>query len=71
MRFNSVATALGVAMLAGKAYAEDAQDESSAASSSSSVAPELPTFTVCCRPPRYLLNASFLFAIVSLANWFS
>ncbi|CAK7228666.1 hypothetical protein SCUCBS95973_006956 [Sporothrix curviconia] len=42
MRINSVAAALGAAMLAGKAYAEDVQDDSAA--SSSSVA-ELPTFT--------------------------
>ncbi|OAA61164.1 calnexin precursor [Niveomyces insectorum RCEF 264] len=46
MRFNSVAAAFGAAMLAGKAYAEEAESSSAAASSSSSsVAPELPTFT--------------------------
>ncbi|ERS98008.1 hypothetical protein HMPREF1624_06181 [Sporothrix schenckii ATCC 58251] len=44
MRINSVAAALGAAMLAGKAYAEDVQDDSAAAAASS-VAPELPTFT--------------------------
>ncbi len=45
MRINSVAAALGAAMLAGKAYAEDVKDDT--ASSASSVAPQLPTFTVC------------------------
>ncbi|CAK7263056.1 hypothetical protein SEPCBS57363_000374 [Sporothrix epigloea] len=43
MRINSVAAALGAAMLAGKAYAEDVQDDSAATSSSSAI--ELPTFT--------------------------
>lgn len=46
MRINSVAAALGAAMLAGRAYAEDVQDDSAAAASASSAAPELPTFTV-------------------------
>lgn len=52
MRINSVAAALGAAMLAGKAYAEDVQDDSAAAAASS-VAPELPTFTVRYHRPPY------------------
>lgn len=51
MKFNAVAAAVGAALLAGSACADDAQkvlkDESSssAAESSTSVAPEMPTFT--------------------------
>ncbi|EPE04709.1 calcium-binding protein precursor cnx1 [Ophiostoma piceae UAMH 11346] len=39
MRINSVATALGVAMMAGSSYAEEVNDEAA------STSPELPTFT--------------------------
>lgn len=41
MRINSVAAAVGAALLARGAYAKDTQEESS-----SSVAPQAPTFTV-------------------------
>lgn len=52
MKFNAVAAAVGAAMLAGTAYADDAQKvlkeevSSSSAAESSTVAPEMPTFTV-------------------------
>jgi hypothetical protein len=52
MKFNLAAAAAGAAFLAGSVYADDAQkvveesSTSSVAESSSSVAPEMPTFTV-------------------------
>ena len=52
MRFNTVAAAVSAALLAGHASADDAQkvlkEESSSTveAAASSVAPELPTFTV-------------------------
>jgi len=49
MKFNAVSAALGAALLAGSAVADEAQkvvkDESSSAESSST-SPQLPTFTV-------------------------
>jgi hypothetical protein len=58
MKFNKAAAVFGTALLAGCAYADDAQkvlvDEGSSPAdpeSSSPVAPELPTFTVSAMLP--------------------
>lgn len=55
MKFNAVAAAVSAAMLAGVAHAEDVVEESS-------VAPELPTFTVGQSPPaadRHVVTSGF------------